>query len=92
MDDEPYKEPRETTIIQYETTSTTGLLRIYGQSHPEWGSWVRYMGVENYTLVVIRLYSPNTNEVIINSATFPPGPKNQRHSNYKSVKGTNWRN
>ena len=32
------------------------------------------MGFEKYTLVDMRLYSPSNNRVIINSATFPPGP------------------
>ena len=35
---------------------------------------VRYMGFEDYTLVGMRLYCPNADEIIVNSATFPSGP------------------
>ena len=45
-----------------------------GKSHNEWGSRVRFMGFEDYTLVGMRLYCPISDEIIVNSATFPSGP------------------
>ena len=32
------------------------------------------MGFEDYTLVGMRLYCPNADEIIVDSATFPFGP------------------
>ena len=32
------------------------------------------MGFEDYTLVGMRLFCPNADEVFVNSATFPSGP------------------
>ena len=65
---------RPVGIWCYTHVTVQGRKRKYGQSHPGWGSRVRYMGFENDTVVGMRLYSPSTNNVIINSATFPPGP------------------
>ena len=51
-----------------------GRKRKHRRSHPVWGNRVRFMGFEKYTLVDMRLFDTSTNDFIINSATFPPGP------------------
>ena len=48
--------------------------RQHSKSHNEWGSRVRYIGFEDYTLVGMRLYCPIADEITVNSATFPSGP------------------